>query len=124
MTAALPGWRRVDLEEISQVELVATAPDLFLRDHPGQVWFDEVQRLPDLLAAVLEAVDLDPRPGRFVLSASAEPALLADASRSLQGRVGVIQLGPLSVAEQLGLRRPISWRPCCTGPIHASFASS
>ncbi|MEK7816987.1 MAG: AAA family ATPase, partial [Actinomycetota bacterium] len=47
----LSGWQQVDLEQPSQAALVAEAPELFLRDHPQQVWFDEAQRLPELFTA-------------------------------------------------------------------------
>ncbi|MGI8814491.1 MAG: AAA family ATPase [Pseudonocardia sp.] len=32
---------------------------------------DEVQRVPDLILAIKHTVDLDPRPGRFLLTGSA-----------------------------------------------------
>ncbi len=103
---ALSGWQQVDLEQPSQAALVAEAPDLFLKDHPQQVWFDEAQRLPELFNALRYAIDQDRRPGRFVLSGSSSPALIREVSESLAGRVGILHLGPLTAAEQAELPPP------------------
>src|SRR5260370_18722166 len=37
---------------------------------------DEVQRVPELLLAIKETGDADPRPGRFLLTGSARPLVL------------------------------------------------
>jgi len=102
----LADWRQVDLEQPGQAALVAEAPDLFLKDHTQRVLFDEAQRVPELFAALRYAIDQDRRPGRYVLSGSANPALVRDVSESLAGRVGILQLGPLTAAEQTGLPIP------------------
>lgn len=39
-------------------------------DHDGLMVIDEVQLAPDLLRAIKVRVDLDPRPGRFLLTGS------------------------------------------------------
>lgn len=102
----LDGWQRIDLEDPGQTGLVATAPDLYLRDHPSLVWFDEAQRVPELFSALRYSIDRDRTPGRYVLSGSASPALLHDVSESLAGRVGILHLGPLTSAELLRLPSP------------------
>ncbi|MBI2505316.1 MAG: ATP-binding protein [Candidatus Latescibacteria bacterium] len=102
----LSGWQQVDLEQPSQAALVAEAPELFLRDHPQQVWFDEAQRLPELFTALRHAIDQDRRPGRFVLSGSASPALVRGVSEYLAGRAGILHLGPFTAAEQASLPAP------------------
>jgi predicted AAA+ superfamily ATPase len=96
----LPDWRLMDLEDPGQAALVQQAPDLFLKDHPQCVWFDEAQRVPELFAVLRVAIDRDRRPGRYVLSGSASPALMRRVSESLAGRVGILSLGPLTAAEQ------------------------
>ena len=96
----LPDWRLMDLDDPGQAALVQQAPDLFLMDHPQCVWFDEAQQAPGLFAALRVAIDRDRRPGRYVLSGSASPALMRDVSESLAGRVGILSLGPLTAAEQ------------------------
>jgi uncharacterized protein len=45
-------------------------------------------------------VEADRVPSRYVLSGSANPSLIRGASESLAGRIGILQLGPLTAAEQ------------------------
>jgi hypothetical protein len=65
---------------------------------------DEVQRAPELLVALKLAIDQDRRPGRFLLSGSADLMALAQISDSLAGRIEIHTLLPLSHAELC--RRP------------------
>lgn len=63
---------------------------------------DEVQRAPDLLLAIKESVDADPRPGRFLLTGSANLMTLPRIADSLAGRMEVIRLLPLALSEIAG----------------------
>ncbi len=60
---------------------------------------DEVQRAPELLRAIKLTVDRDRRPGRFVLTGSANILALPRISESLAGRMEILTLLPLSQAE-------------------------
>ncbi len=60
---------------------------------------DEVQRAPELLRAIKNAVDNDRRPGRFLLTGSANILALPTVSESLAGRMEVVTLLPLAQAE-------------------------
>jgi predicted AAA+ superfamily ATPase len=60
---------------------------------------DEVQRARELLLAIKAAVDRDRRPGRFILTGSANVLTLPRVSESLAGRVEVQTLWPLAQAE-------------------------
>lgn len=66
--------------------------------------FDEVQRAPDLLLAIKAAVDRDRRPGRFLLTGSANVLLLPRIAESLAGRMEVLTLAPLTQGEIEGRR--------------------
>jgi predicted AAA+ superfamily ATPase len=69
------------------------------RQAPGLV-LDEAQRLPGLFDALRGAIDAErSRMGRFVLLGSAQPALVRQVAESLAGRVGIIELAPLTVQE-------------------------
>src|SRR5712672_1363117 len=63
---------------------------------------DEVQRVPDLLRAIKKSVDDDRRPGRFLLTGSANILTLPQVSESLAGRMEIVSLLPLSRAEIRG----------------------
>jgi uncharacterized protein len=63
---------------------------------------DEIQRAPELLLAIKASVDRDRRPGRFILTGSANVLTLPRAAESLAGRVEVQTLWPLAQAEIAG----------------------
>lgn len=60
---------------------------------------DEVQRAPELLLAIKKSVDEDRRPGRFLLTGSANIMTLPKVADSLAGRMQTQLLLPLSQAE-------------------------
>ena len=61
---------------------------------------DEVQRCPELLVALKMNVDEQRRPGRFLLSGSANLALLGHVTETLAGRAGYFTLHPMTRREQ------------------------
>ena len=65
---------------------------------------DEVQRAPDLLLAIKGEVDRDKRPGRFLLTGSANLMTVPKVADSLAGRMEVVKLLPLSRSEIRGSR--------------------
>ena len=73
------------------------------------ITLDEVQRAPDLLLAVKRAVDRDRRPGRFLLTGSADLLLMRQVSESLAGRAGYITLWPMTRSETEGHGRCGIW---------------
>ena len=60
---------------------------------------DEVQRAPQLLLAIKKSVDEDRRPGRFMLTGSANLMSLPTVADSLAGRMETLSLLPLSQSE-------------------------
>ena len=63
---------------------------------------DEVQRAPALLLAIKKTVDEDRRPGRFLLTGSANLMALPTVADSLAGRMEILMLLPLSQSEMHG----------------------
>ena len=59
----------------------------------------EIQRAPELLFAIKKAVDEDRRPGRFLLTGSANLMALPTVADSLAGRMEILTLLPLSQSE-------------------------
>lgn len=60
---------------------------------------DEIQRAPQLLLAIKKSVDEDRRPGRFLLTGSANLMMLPTVADSLAGRMETLTLLPLSQSE-------------------------
>jgi uncharacterized protein len=66
------------------------------------VILDEIQHVPELLPAIKVSVDRDRRPGRFLLTGSANILVLPKVSESLAGRIEILPLWPLSQSEIFG----------------------
>lgn len=92
------------------IGMTATSP---ARD--GTVVIDEVQLAPELLRAVKLAVDSDERPGRFLLTGSANLLRMRSVSESLAGRAAYVELAPLTFSERH--RRP------APGTLESAFTS-
>ena len=60
---------------------------------------DEIQRAPELILAIKRSVDEDTRPGRFLLTGSANLLTVPTVADSLAGRMAIVDLLPLSVSE-------------------------
>ncbi len=100
--AAFPDFTYVSLEDLQHRQEALEDPRGFLRRHgSGGVIFDEVQRTPDLFSYLQGAID-DGRGGPFVLTGSQHFLLSQQISQSLAGRVAILELLPLSLAELAG----------------------
>lgn len=89
----------VTLDDTTQLAAAKSDPHGFLNGLGKQTVIDEVQKAPDLFPAIKMAVDQDRRPGRFLLTGSANVLLLPKISESLAGRMELITLWPLSQGE-------------------------
>ncbi|MEV0269552.1 ATP-binding protein [Hamadaea sp. NPDC050747] len=65
----------------------------------GLLVIDEVQRAPELLLAVKQDVDANPRPGRFLLTGSSRVLAMKGVPDSLPGRMQTVELWPFSQGE-------------------------
>jgi predicted AAA+ superfamily ATPase len=87
-----------DLEDLVSLTQLAE-PMTALSGLRGVVVIDEVQRRPDLFPVLRVLSDRKPLPARFLILSSASPALLKQSSESLAGRMEIISLSGLSLAE-------------------------
>lgn len=90
----------ISLDEQNYLHLAMDDPAGFIRGLPERVTLDEVQRAPGLLTEIKRAVDEDRRPGRFLLTGSANLLFLPQVAESLAGRMEVVHLHPLTEAEK------------------------
>ena len=102
---AFPRKPYVSLEPPDQRDLARTDPRAFLGRYPTGAVIDEVQRAPELLSYVQEAVDRDATPGRYILTGSQQLGLLESVSQTLAGRTALLQLLPLSLGEIRGFQK-------------------
>ena len=106
------------LDKGGTLELVREDPAGFVRDLNRAI-IDEVQLAPDLLRAIKVSVDEDQRPGRFLLTGSANILTIPKVSESLAGRMELIQLFPLSRGEIIG-HRPTFLQKAFSGQLATS----
>ena len=104
-----PGRRRFfSLDDLDPLDQARRDPEALLGGRQP-VTIDEVQREPDLLHAVKRAIDRQRRPGRFLLTGSANLLLMRRVSESLAGRASYLTLWPMTRREQQGLGRGGLW---------------
>ena len=105
----LPGERRYrSLDDFDVRDAARRDPETLL-EGSDPLTLDEVQREPGLLSAVKRAIDRGRRPGRFLLTGSANLLLMRQVSESLAGRASYLTLWPMTRREQLGLARAGVW---------------
>lgn len=92
------GRRYISLDDETALGAARDDPAGFLRPLDSAI-LDEVQRAPELLRAIKLTVDNDRRPGRFLLTGSADLLALPTISDSLAGRMEIVTLLPLSQTE-------------------------
>ena len=93
------------LDNATTLEAARQDPVGFVRGLDRAV-VDEVQRVPELLLAIKESVDIDRRPGRFLLTGSANLMTLPRVADSLAGRMEIVRLLPLAQGEIRGALVP------------------
>jgi predicted AAA+ superfamily ATPase len=113
---ALIGPRQVGKTTLARRFLAADSPRYFDLESPrdlqrlqepmtaleslrGLVVVDEIQRHPELFPVLRVLIDRVRQPGQYLLLGSASPALLAQSSESLAGRLEIIEVDPLLLAE-------------------------
>jgi hypothetical protein len=96
--ALLRGRRYRTLDDFATLAAAQANPESLLVD---AAILDEVQRCPELLVALKRSVDERRRVGRFVLSGSANLALLGRISETLAGRAAYFVLHPMTRRERL-----------------------
>jgi len=95
------GLAYLTLDDQTTLDAARGDPTGFVRGLDRAI-VDEVQRVPDLLLAIKKSVDDDYRPGRFLLTGSANVMTLPKVADSLAGRMETIRMLPLARCELVG----------------------
>jgi predicted AAA+ superfamily ATPase len=101
--ASTEDLRIFDLDDLATRDAIAADPTLFV-SAPAPVCFDEYQKAPQLLDAIKAELNVDLRPGRFLLTGSTRYDALPAAAQALTGRLHVVSIYPLSQGEVAGVR--------------------
>lgn len=95
---AKDGREYLTLDDRATLHAAKSDPVAFVRGLNRAV-IDEVQRAPEILLAIKRSVDDNQRPGRFLLTGSANLLTLASVRESLAGRMETVPLLPLAQCE-------------------------
>ena len=107
-----PALPYCDLEEPRLRALFTDDPTFQIqqRSRPALI-LDEAQAVPGVFGALRGIIDARRKEnGRFLLLGSAQPALVRQISESLAGRVGILELDPLTAAEAATGNDAQDWR--------------
>jgi predicted AAA+ superfamily ATPase len=96
------GFAYLSFDDDVQRAAAHADPVGYVADLPQQVILDEVQRVPELFTSLKAAVDIRRKPGRFILTGSANVLLVPKLADSLAGRMAILRLHPLAQAEIAG----------------------
>nr|WP_277621243.1 AAA family ATPase [Thermus arciformis] len=86
--------RYLTLDDLTLLAAAQLDPQGFLSGLQGRVVLDEVQRAPGLFLPLKALVDRERRPGRFLLTGSANVLALPRAAEHLVGRMALSPSGP------------------------------
>jgi len=114
----------VTLDDSLRLASAHEDPQGFVLGLPDPVVIDEVQRAPEIFRSIKLSVDEDRRPGRFLLTGSANVLLLPRLSDSLAGRMRIITLWPLSQGEIDGTDESFLSAVFADGPLSLGDATS
>jgi predicted AAA+ superfamily ATPase len=95
-----PARQYLSLDDANLLAAAIKDPGGFISQFPEKITLDEVQRAPELLLAIKRAVDENRRPGRFLLTGSANLLQLPHLPDSLAGRMECLYLHPLTESEK------------------------
>lgn len=94
-----PKHKYVNLEFLSDLETIKEDPAGFIDSIKDGVIIDEVQRFPDLLSYIQVSIDNKYKAGKFIITGSQNLLLSEKITQSLAGRVGILNLLPLTIEE-------------------------
>lgn len=102
------GYDYVSLDDSMERGLAIGDPTTFLSIHKWPLIIDEAQKAPELFPEIEKLINEErskkgnkAASGMFILSGSTRHTLLEEAEESLAGRVGIINMMPLSISEIL-----------------------
>lgn len=94
----------VTFDDIQQQAFAKSDPVEFIKALKKPVILDEIQRVPEIFLTIKKDVDENRQPGMYALTGSANPLLIPRLGDSLAGRMGILNLYPLSQGEIIGIK--------------------
>lgn len=104
IAADVTGAAYVTLDDWNILSAAQRNPAGFVAGLPEKVVIDEIQRAPQLLLSIKAEIDRNRKPGRFLLTGSANVLVLPHVSDTLAGRMEILTLWPFSQGELIGTK--------------------
>lgn len=111
------GAAYVTLDDHPTLEAALSDPPAFIQGLGRMAVIDEVQNAPNIFRAIKASVDRDRKPGRFLLTGSANVLVLPKLGDSLAGRMEIIGLHPFAQDELAGRKSGFIDRAFATKPL-------
>jgi len=106
-----PEHKAIAFDPIQDLHGARKDPDLFLDSFPAPIILDEIQYAPELLPALKRRVDLSSDSGQYLLTGSQNLGLLKTVAETLAGRVGIVDLAPMTYWELADMPGNTCWLP-------------
>ncbi|MDO8610292.1 MAG: ATP-binding protein [bacterium] len=109
----------VTLDDMNQRDLARKDPVLFLQQLSLPIIIDEVQYAPELFPQIKKIVDQSGKNGQFWLTGSQQFSLIKNIQESLAGRVAILNILGLSMAEKKADGKALKYPfgGVCTKPV-------
>lgn len=111
------GATYVTLDDHPTLEAALNDPPAFIQGLGKLAVIDEVQNAPNIFRAIKASVDRDRKPGRFLLTGSANVLVLPKLGDSLAGRMEIIALHPFAQDELAGRKSGFIDRAFAAKPV-------
>ena len=96
------GYTYITFDDLGYLAAAKSDPMGFIDGIDKPVILDEVQRVPHIFLPIKKDIDENRKPGRYILTGSANPLLIPRLGDSLAGRMEYYKLYPFSMGELLG----------------------
>ncbi len=97
--ATFPDKPYLSLEDPDIARLAKEDPRGLLDSYRDGLILDEAQTVPEIFTYLKTAVDVDPKPGKYIVTGSQQFGLLSGVAESLAGRAAFLTLLPFSTEE-------------------------
>ena len=119
----LPDVKMIVFDPVQDLYEARKDPDRFLDLFPPPLILDEVQFVPELLAALKRRVDKSELKGQYYLTGSQNFSVLKSVSESMAGRVAIFHLDPFTPLEMCGMGESKGWLEDYLNDPHDFIAS-
>ena len=103
LTKLFDEYRQITFDDPTVLIQAKTEPGLFISENHPPLLLDEIQYAADLFPYIKMVCDASDERGQYLLTGSQQFHFMKDLSESLAGRVGILELTPLSLREIQGV---------------------